>query len=72
MHIKFFQDVIDILRRKKNITCNTVVGKNSISIPKNLNKKIKLNIVGENNTIVIPENNEILGVVNINIYGNIK
>lgn len=70
MHIKIFQDVIDIIRRKKNITHNKIVGKNNINIPKNLKKKIKLNIVGENNTIVISENNNILGVVNINIYGN--
>lgn len=70
MRINFVQYVIDIIRHKKVLTHNKIVGKNNINIPKNLKKKIKLNIVGENNTIVIPENNNILGVVNINIYGN--
>lgn len=73
MHITFIQDFIDILRGKKNKKLkeiNEMLENNNISIPNDIKEKITLNIVGKNNTVIIPENNRIVGIVCINVYGD--
>lgn len=70
MHIKFIQNLIDLIRGKKIKEIKAMLENNNISIPNNIKEKITLNIVGKNNVVVIPENNRIIGKININIYGN--
>lgn len=70
MHITFVQDLIDIIRGKKRRCRIEIFKNNNIDIPNGYKDKINLNIEGQNNTIIIPNNNCIRGNLNINIYGD--
>lgn len=73
MHITFVQDLIDIIRGKKRRAKNKIIEifkNNNIDIPKEYKDKINLNIEGQNNTIIVPKNNHIIGNISINIYGD--
>ena len=73
MHITFVQDLIDIIRGKKCRAKNKIIEifkNNNIDIPKEYKDKINLNIEGQNNTIIVPKNNHIIGNISINIYGD--
>lgn len=73
MHITFVQDLIDTIRGKKRRAKNKIIEmfkNNNIDIPKEYKDKINLNIEGQNNTIIVPKNNHIIGSLNINIYGD--
>ena len=49
---------------------NKFIAENNINIPQNCKNKINLNIEGVNNSVIIPQNNKIMGILNINIYGD--
>lgn len=71
MHITFVQDLIDTIRGKKRRAKNKIIEmfkNNNIDIPKEYKDKINLNIEGQNNTIIVPKNNHIIGTLSINIY----
>ena len=73
MHITFVQDLIDTIRGKKRRAKNKIIEmfkNNNIDIPKEYKDKINLNIEGQNNTIIVPKNNHIIGSLSINIYGD--
>lgn len=73
MHITFVQELIDTIRGKKRRAKNKIIEmfkNNNIDIPKEYKDKINLNIEGQNNTIIVPKNNHIIGNLSINIYGD--
>lgn len=73
MRIRIIQKIIDTVRRKKRKIINPlneIKKNNNINIPESCNDKIVLNIVGQNNTVVIPEKVGIMGQLIINLYGD--
>ena len=72
MRIQFIQNIIDIIRNKKNRTIrqyNRLKNNNFLSISNNILKDVTLNIIGQNNTIII-ENITLKGKISISIYGD--
>lgn len=73
MRIKFIQKIIDIIRKKNSIkhyvkTCGT---NNIIEYAKENKKFLKIDVVGNNNSVIIKTLNKISnGVIEINIFGD--
>lgn len=69
MRFDALQNFIDVLRGKRK--CFAKIAKeNNIQIPKKFLKKVKLNIEGKNNTIIIDEIKGKKSKLIINIYGD--
>lgn len=74
MRIKFVQRAIDKIRGKKKQTklllSPEILAQNNISIPKNNIKNFNITLSGENNTIILNENNKLSDSASIDISLN--
>ena len=69
MRLKFVQKIIDIIRGKDFI--RTRGTHNVVEYAKENKKNLRINVVGDNNSIIIkPLNKCSKGIININIFGD--